>query len=298
MRKLILLEILVTVQNAAIHKAREAVDLAHAQQAASQKEVVGLLERKSSWSAADLERYMALIRSEHSNELAVQAAKESLKEAERALEEARSKLEKRERAQYHEEQIWSDTIRRNSTWVTIGLMGVNVLVLLSSVIIIEPWRRKNMVKEMRKVLDQHIARQRLETANTEAFADALDTESVTENDNKDVRSNMLREEVTMPLTVNSVAEEPANSAGSLQAPDLLSDEPESRIRQSYSPLKHSLGATSSVTKVINYCERFFRDAFSSHYVTIQQNEVTRAILQGASVGAALVVILFSILRAT
>jgi len=96
---------------------------------------------------------MALIRSEHVNDQAVREAKEAVQAAESALEEARAHLEKRERAQYHEEQIWSDTIRRNSTWVTFGLMGLNIFLLLASLVAIEPWRRSRMVKEIKRALD-------------------------------------------------------------------------------------------------------------------------------------------------
>ncbi|KAB8342769.1 hypothetical protein FH972_022367 [Carpinus fangiana] len=121
---------------------------------ASQKEVVQLLERKQSWSAADLERYMSLIRSEHINEQGVSAAREELERCEATLEVARQKVEQAERKQYHEEQIWSDTIRRNSTWVTFGLMGLNILLLIVNLVMIEPWRRKRMVKEIRTALDE------------------------------------------------------------------------------------------------------------------------------------------------
>jgi sensitive to high expression protein 9 len=127
------------------------------QQASSQKEVVGLLERKHSWSATDLERYMSLIRSEHVNDQAVREAKDAIATAENALEDARAQLERRERAQYHEEQIWSDTIRRNSTWVTFGLMGLNIFLLLSSLVIFEPWRRRRMVREVKNALEAHKA---------------------------------------------------------------------------------------------------------------------------------------------
>lgn len=137
----------------AIEEAKQALDAAHAKQASSQKEVVALLERKHSWSATDLERYMSLIRSEHVNDQAVREAKEAGVAAENALEEARSQLERRERAQYHEEQIWSDTIRRNSTWVTFGLMGFNIFLLLASLLAIEPWRRRRMVREIKTALE-------------------------------------------------------------------------------------------------------------------------------------------------
>lgn len=96
---------------------------------------------------------MSLIRSEHVNDQAVTEAKEAVFAAESALEEARTRLEKRERAQYHEEQIWSDTIRRNSTWVTFGLMGVNIFLLLLSLLIFEPWRRRRIVREIKSALE-------------------------------------------------------------------------------------------------------------------------------------------------
>jgi sensitive to high expression protein 9 len=148
-------ENLVKARRAAIEDSKHALDAAMAQQVSSQKEVVALLERKHSWSAADLERYMSLIRSEHVNDQAVREAKEAIISAENALEEARAQLERRERAQYHEEQIWSDTIRRNSTWVTFGLMGLNIFLLLSSLVIFEPWRRRRMVREVKNALEAH-----------------------------------------------------------------------------------------------------------------------------------------------
>ncbi|KAJ4990327.1 She9/Mdm33 family protein [Stagonosporopsis vannaccii] len=146
-------EKLVKARRLAIDSTKEALDAALEQQTTSQKEVVALLERKHSWSSSDLERYMSLIRSEHINDKAVREAKDAVDAAENALEEARSYLEKRERAQYHEEQIWSDTIRRNSTWVTFGLMGVNIFLLLLSLLILEPWRRRRMVREIKTALE-------------------------------------------------------------------------------------------------------------------------------------------------
>ncbi|KAL1592594.1 sensitivity to high expression protein she9 [Nothophoma quercina] len=163
-------EKLVKARRLAIDSTKESLDAALEQQAASQKEVVALLERKHSWSSSDLERYMSLIRSEHINDKAVREAKDAVEAAENALEEARSYLEKRERAQYHEEQIWSDTIRRNSTWVTFGLMGVNIFLLLLSLAILEPWRRRRMVREIKTALEAQKAATEPTPATTPATA--------------------------------------------------------------------------------------------------------------------------------
>lgn len=139
---------------AAVAAAKDAYTEAHTLQTNAQKEVVGLLERKHSWAGNDLERYMSLIRSEHVNEQAVAKAREALADSERFLENARSELERKERKQYHEEQIWSDTIRRNSTWVTFGLMGLNISLLLANLAIFEPWRRRRLVREVRTALEE------------------------------------------------------------------------------------------------------------------------------------------------
>jgi sensitive to high expression protein 9 len=163
-------EQLVKAAHAEVLAAKLAYTTSYSQQAASQKEVVGLLERKHSWLAADLERYMSLIRSEHLNEQAVQAAKEHLENTERHLEDARAKLEKRERKQYHEEQIWSDTIRRNSTWVTFGLMGLNIFLLLANLVVFEPWRRRRIVREIKTALDE-------KTTMAPALSTAVEAES-------------------------------------------------------------------------------------------------------------------------
>jgi len=47
---------------------------------------------------------------------------------------------------YHEEQIWSDKIRRASTWGTFALMGVNVLLFVVVQVGLEPWRRGRLVR--------------------------------------------------------------------------------------------------------------------------------------------------------
>ncbi|KAF2218637.1 Mdm33 family-domain-containing protein, partial [Elsinoe ampelina] len=153
-RQIVELEKKVKALHDSVASAKDAYTTAHSAQISSQREVVSLLERKASWTPHDLDRYTSLIRSEHLHEQGVTQAKQKLAEVERALEEARTDLEKKERRQYHEEQVWSDTIRRNSTWVTFGLMGLNILLLVSNIGIVEPWRRRRLVREVKDALDQ------------------------------------------------------------------------------------------------------------------------------------------------
>ena len=245
---------------------------------------------------------MALIRSEHSNELAVQAAKESLNEAERTLEEARSQLEKKERAQYHEEQIWSDTIRRNSTWVTIGLMGVNMLILLSSVIVIEPWRRRNMVKEFRAVLDQQLTQQGFNNGSGIVATDRFLVNPVAENADVGTDSERLFEEEAVSTTTLSAVEEsttshePPKEEELSHTPEASVEENELKREASGSLVTKITDIEPSIAKAFTRSKDFFHESFSDKQITIRQNELTRATLQGASVGAALIAIMFSFFR--
>lgn len=162
---------------------------------------------------------MSLIRSEHLNDKAVREAKDAVEAAETALEEARSYLEKRERAQYHEEQIWSDTIRRNSTWVTFGLMGVNIFLLLLSLLILEPWRRRRMVREIKSALEAQQA------TSEAAVAPALATPYVMAN----------------PVTEPSISAPAATAAPAPKAAD-----PKAVAEKTVEPTPTAVPAASSV----------------------------------------------------
>lgn len=114
--------------------------------AASQREVTALLSRKDTWTPIDVERFTSLCRSDHDNEQAVREATAKLNSAEQAAEQTANKLSSSILIRYHEEQIWSDKIRRMSTWGTLGLMGVNVLLFLVFQFGFEPWRRRKLMR--------------------------------------------------------------------------------------------------------------------------------------------------------
>ncbi|KAG8623166.1 hypothetical protein KVT40_008142 [Elsinoe batatas] len=182
-RQIVELERKVKALHDSVASAKDAYTTAHSAQISSQREVVSLLERKASWTPHDLDRYTSLIRSEHLHEQGVTHAKQKLTEVERALEEARTDLEKKERRQYHEEQVWSDTIRRNSTWVTFGLMGLNILLLVSNIGIVEPWRRRRLVREVKDALDQRtLVPQNTGTVTAEVRTEATLPTAVAEKD--------------------------------------------------------------------------------------------------------------------
>ncbi|KAM5454882.1 sensitivity to high expression protein she9 [Microsporum audouinii] len=142
-----------------VREAKEAYSSAINCRSTSQREVNELLQRKHAWTPTDLERFTSLYRSDHVNERAEMETQEALSNAEREAEEATAALSKNILTRYHEEQVWSDKIRRMSTWGTWGLMGVNVLLFLIFQIAVEPWRRRRLVKGFEEKVAEALERE-------------------------------------------------------------------------------------------------------------------------------------------
>ena len=294
----------VKARHAAVTAQKDKHMEAHVKQASSQKEIVSLLERKSSWLPSDLERYMTLVRSEHLDEQAVQKAKEDLAEAERDLEDTRAMLEKLERKQYHEEQIWSDTIRRNSTWVTIGLMGVNIFLLLAQIIFFEPYRRRKIVREMKEALDERgmAGPGVLQAASpSEVMKQVAEAEKPKEVPVEVVETEAKAEPVP-------VAVQPVETAAPVEAAPVAAVEPVSSIEESTlaadpSPVEQApvsiwkqLELATSWEQRLEISKAAFFDLFSERVVQLKQVDVTTIALQGAASGIAAMGVLFLLLR--
>lgn len=301
----------------AIDGKKQALDTALAHQAASQKEVVALLERKHSWSSSDLERYMSLIRSEHINDQAVREGKEAVANAEKALEEARAQLEKRERAQYHEEQIWSDTIRRNSTWVTFGLMGVNIFLLLLSLAVLEPWRRKKMVREINTALEAQISAMETpssyaplapaaaivldnqEVAPTSAASHAA-TESTTELlEKSEPKTPSSSESSPAVMTPPKTLDEPTQDPAILGAVPLLAQEANA-TPQDVIDIPEEVSSQPDTRSLFQRWQQNASaaalDVVSDRVIAIRRIDYTAAVLQGAAAGAVITAAIIAMFR--
>lgn len=299
-------EKLVKARRAAIDTAKQALDTAHGGQASAQKEVVALLERKHSWSATDLERYMSLIRSEHINDQAIRQAKDRVISAEAALEEARTQLEKRERAQYHEEQIWSDTIRRNSTWVTFVLMGVNIFLLLLSLAILEPWRRRRMVREIKSALEAQraIAPTTLAAAvpgvvsnelaaieeEIDRVAEAMNLTSESESTSEDMDQSPAADLIFVPIGLPTPDVVLPSATPVTVDEAVVSSRPSIDIAEKYSTRDDKVGGWSSrVTSIA-------QDIVSERVISMRRIDYTTAVLQGAAAGAVITGAIIAMLR--
>ena len=169
-------EVFVRQARQAVREAKEAYTNTIAQRSASQREVNELLQRKHAWSPADLERFTALYRSDHANEQAETKAGADLVHAERIAEEAGVKLSQSILARYHEEQIWSDKIRRMSTWGTWALMAVNVLLFIIFQVSVEPWRRRRLVDGFEEKVREAFEKEKMSSSSSVNVVPPLDTD--------------------------------------------------------------------------------------------------------------------------
>ena len=238
------------------------------------------------WSPQDLERFTSLYRSDHANEQTEAAAQEAVTDAERKAEEASVKLSASILARYHEEQIWSDKIRRMSTWGTWGLMGVNVLLFLVFQIGVEPWRRKRLVKGFE-----------------EKVIEALEKESATTNATTSAALAALQAShkiSSIEMTPETPDSEP--NISTLQRETTVDEvKPEEIILPSQVDIPISGAFTdASITEriyilIARYKESAY-ELFSDRQITVRRADLTAATIEGAFYGIALASIIATLIR--
>lgn len=182
---------------AALKLLKERYAIAIEQRTQSQKELNELLQRKSSWSPAELERFTSLYKDDAMNLKKEQDLKEEVRVKEFDQEELNNELYHAILTRYHEEQIWSDKIRRTSTWGTFILMGVNIVLFLVFQLLLEPWKRKRLTRsfedKVKKALDQYSIEQ---SQKFEAFSSDLKS---SQTGNPDIIKPQQQTAVATPL---------------------------------------------------------------------------------------------------
>lgn len=263
---------------ASLQSAREAYSKAISQRSGSQREVNELLQRKHAWSPEDLERFTALYRSDHANEQAEAAAQENLANAEREAEEAGARLSSCILARYHEEQIWSDKIRRMSTWGTWGLMGVNILLFMVFQIAVEPWRRKRLVKGFEEKVMEALEREGSTTGVASTDEVVIQYPAPVEVEDDAILNPATEEplgEVSLPLEGVPLL---TNNVVGVQS-DTSSETPSAK----------PLSRLESISAA-------FQDMFSERQITVRRVDLTTAMLEGTAAGLAFVGVLVLVLR--
>ncbi|KAF3062170.1 Sensitive to high expression protein 9 like protein, mitochondrial [Daldinia childiae] len=249
---------------ARLHAARSAYKSSVSSRSATQREVTTLLARQKMWSPTDFERFTALYRQDYELDAAVAARAAELEEAEREAERLGRELSAGILSRYHEEQIWSDKIRRMSTWGTWGLMGVNVLMFLVFQFGAEPWRRRRLVKgfeeKVREALEEE---RRLERAfrGAEKERRKIEKEAAAAAVETAIAAEVVDAE---PVTAELKPEEPAD--GIIIGPPITS------WRESLSNLE--------------WWKAAYADLSSDKKVALKMRDVSIIALEGAAAGAA------------
>ncbi|CED85020.1 Mitochondrial distribution and morphology family 33, fungi [Phaffia rhodozyma] len=120
----------------------------------SQRELNDLLQRKHLWSTADVERFTSLVRGDHENMRLEEESKKSLEDAEVEVERGFTEMMNSILNRYHEEQLWSDKLRSFSTYVSLTIMIANLIVFITAIIFVEPWKRKRMVESFETKVEE------------------------------------------------------------------------------------------------------------------------------------------------
>ncbi|EEP75842.1 predicted protein [Uncinocarpus reesii 1704] len=302
--------------HARVRESKDAYSAAINRRSASQREVNELLQRKHAWTPTDLERFTSLYRSDHANERAETEAQEALVAAEREAEEAAALLSKSILSRYHEEQIWSDKIRRMSTWGTWGLMGVNVLLFLIFQVAVEPWRRKRLVKGFEeKVMEalekengvDHVpapldqkpavvavspitqAHRHQEDLEVDGHGEKSVSSTVMPPAESDISAEQAQPELSTLVTHSGPQqqqqqEQPQSELELEPEPEPITEPPLTTIL----PPEASLSPDS--------WQQTCRDLFSDRRVTLSQRDLTTVALESAAAGAAVMGVLIAIFR--
>ncbi|PWY79289.1 hypothetical protein BO70DRAFT_397397 [Aspergillus heteromorphus CBS 117.55] len=308
-----------------VRTAKDAYAAAINRRSTSQREVNELLQRKHAWSPVDLERFTHLYRNDHTNEVGEMEAQEALTQAEREAEEAAAQLSKSILSRYHEEQVWSDKIRRMSTWGTWGLMGVNVLLFLIFQIAVEPWRRKRLVKgfeekvieaiekekalgqvqilALRNDMAQHAAST---TAATAAAAAAVAPSETLEIENAETTEPSVLSPIPNPAPeptteeVVIIQDEPEATTTRETADSPTPTTTTTTPTENKNTLDHILDTYKTqlthISPSIESCRRYMNDLFSERQVVITQRDLSTVALQGAAAGAAIISLLAVLVR--
>ncbi|CAG8452656.1 7406_t:CDS:2 [Diversispora eburnea] len=118
----------------------------------TQREINGILQRKTQWSGDDVARITQLYKDEHENMQKEISAKEEFTKCERQVEQEFTDLSKSMMVRYHEEQLWSDKIRSASNILASSIVIFNVIFFLGMQTFVESRRRKKLVDRFESLL--------------------------------------------------------------------------------------------------------------------------------------------------
>ncbi|GAP84887.1 putative mitochondrion biogenesis protein [Rosellinia necatrix] len=264
--------------------------------AAIQREVTTLLARQKTWTPLDFERFTTLYRQDYELEASVGERAVELEQAERDTERLGRELSAAILARYHEEQIWSDKIRRMSTWGTWGLMGVNILLFLVLQFGAEPWRRQRLVRGFEQKVREALADERAtreESKRIAAEAAAVEAAAAAAAAEAAAAAAVARNISIMNDQARVARGEGGGELGIMAAPDVALPESDIISPRSSSPRKRSpiynlpWTAWREALGDLDYWRSTYEDLISDRKVALRMRDVSLIAVEGAITGAIL-----------
>ncbi|CAI8503394.1 unnamed protein product [Hanseniaspora opuntiae] len=120
------------------------------QQNTTQNLINDLLSRKSTWSPNDLKAFTETYNENQQNIHNLDNQKRKVEQLEKKVKIMEQDVHNLILKRYHEEQIWSDKIRKLSTYGTLLLLVINLLSFFALHLLFEPRKRRKLVEAFEK----------------------------------------------------------------------------------------------------------------------------------------------------
>lgn len=120
------------------------------QQNSTQNLINDLLSRKSTWSPNDLKAFTETYNENQQNIHNLENQKRKVEQLEKKVKVMEQDVHNLILKRYHEEQIWSDKIRKLSTYGTLLLLVINLLSFFALHLLFEPRKRRKLVEAFEK----------------------------------------------------------------------------------------------------------------------------------------------------
>lgn len=124
------------------------------ERAKCQRELNTLLQRKHVWTEDDVNRFTELYKNEMRLESSETTHRQTMESLDKGLDSLHLDLMNSMRERYQQEQLWSDKIRKMSTYGTFGLLTFNLILFITIQFVFEPRKRKRLLDELLKVIDE------------------------------------------------------------------------------------------------------------------------------------------------
>lgn len=169
-------------------------------------------------------------------------------------------------------------------------MGVNVLLFLVFQILVEPWRRKRLVKGFEDKVVEALEKDKVQ--NRAIFAENA------------VSNSALPNTTTLPEVIDSTDENLIETPPLLIEPKLAATEMDASTTGSIVSVTNAIVAQSLRTRLSNitspvlsveYWRQVASEFFSDRSIAVSQYDLTTAALQSAAAGAAVTGLLFALI---